>query len=167
MLTPTALKRSSKRKWLQEAVRLRLYAHGNFAVIKERERNVEDKMKFCDKEIETSIKLADGDWAFGKASIEFVVDFEARSYGIKSTYVTVEAVRAYWTEDIEDKETDFELVFLRHSGATLFQNGSVLWSNLEPLKWEQETNLDNTNGAVVVDEIEIDLRAKEIEVKLI
>ena len=125
-------------------------------------------MRFYDKEVNAGIMLADGRYYQAKANVDFIISFEMRQYGIKDTYFRVQEMSVYWTDvDDNDVEVDFELEFLSYSDVKLMLNGKVIWSDDDMLKWEHETNLDTTgSGALLINEIEIDLHRKQITVTL-
>ena len=125
-------------------------------------------MQFYDKEVNAGIMLADGRYYQAKANVDFIISFEMRQYGIKDTYFRVQEMSVYWTDvDDNDVEVDFELEFLSYSDVKLMLNGKVIWSDDDMLKWEHETNLDTTgSGALLINEIEIDLHRKQITVTL-
>lgn len=125
-------------------------------------------MRFYDKEVNAGIMLADGRYFNAKANVDFIISFEMRQYGIKDTYFRVQEMSVYWTDvDDNDVEVDFELEFLSYSDVKLMLNGKVIWSDDDMLKWEHETNLDTTgSGALLINEIEIDLHRKQITVTL-
>ena len=120
-------------------------------------------MQFYDKDIETEIILEDGRAFYAKSNIEFRVNFEARSYGIKDTYVQVDAIRAYWTDDDDDNEVDFEFEY-NVLNAKLTINERDFWEEKDALNFDTIIKLDTTgSGMIIVHNIVIDLANKTIE----
>ena len=126
-------------------------------------------MQFKDKEIETEIILKDGQCVNAVSRIEFRVQFEARNFGIKDTYVSVESIQAIWDED--EEESDDGIIYCNHhqfeydlNGVTLLRNGKVIWND-NVLDWDTIVNLD-TSGMIIVHKIEIDIADKTIELSL-
>ena len=123
-------------------------------------------MQFYDKDIETEIILEDGRAFYAKSNIEFRVNFEARSYGIKDTYVQVDAIRAYWTDDDDGNEVDFEFEY-NVLNAKLTINERDFWEEKDALNFDTIIKLDTTgSGMIIVHNIVIDLANKTIELTL-
>ena len=123
-------------------------------------------MQFYDKDIETEIILEDGRAFYAKSNIEFRVNFEARSYGIKDTYVQVDAIRAYWTDDDDGNEVDFEFEY-NVLNAKLTINERDFWEEKDALNFDTIIKLDTTgSGMIIVHNIVIDLANKTIELSL-
>ncbi len=123
-------------------------------------------MQFYDKDIETEIILEDGRAFYTKSNIEFRVNFEARSYGIKDTYVQVDAIRAYWTDDDDGNEVDFEFEY-NVLNAKLTINERDFWEEKDALNFDTIIKLDTTgSGMIIVHNIVIDLANKTIELSL-
>ena len=123
-------------------------------------------MRFYAKEIETSIKLEDGHWFNAKSNLGFIVEFEARSYGIKDTYIYIDSLRACWIDENDDDEIDYELIY-EISGLRLRKDGKIIRVYDDITKFEKITNLDTTgSGMIAMDNIVIDLANKTIELTL-